>query len=842
MQKHEILQMSLSELYDKLKTSEQGLSDEEAEKRLAIYGRNILRKKHVRAINVFAGQFKNSLSYLLLAASIIAYGVKDYSDGTIILIILVINASLGFYQEYKSEKIIEKLSRILDKQVRTKRNEQITLLPESQIVPGDIIILREGDIVPADIRLLQCENLRVNESQITGESVPIIKHVIAEKNATDETLLFTGSTIEKGEGTGVVYATGDYTELGAVAKLSTKTKKQTQYEKSMRSFSAFLVRIVLVGLVFVFFAKLFFAAGRQNTTSLLLFIIALAVAAVPEALPVIATVTLSNEALKLAKQHVIVKRLSAIEDLGNVNLLCTDKTGTLTENTMTIKKITSPDEKLFQTFACIGIAPPAKNNLARNSYDDAFSRYIPKEIQNTVHTFRIIKELPFDPDDRRSRIIVEDSIQKKIFFVSIGAPEALLSISRKNQRESEVDHLQDISREGKNGLMHLAISYKELPRLDGIDVSKIDILKNEQDLIFLGYASLEDPLRPTAQNAINHAERLGIKIKILTGDSKEVAEYIGKQTGLIKEGDTTYTGSELNNMSPDEFTRAVMESNVFARLTPEQKFNIIGALKKNYVVAYQGDGINDAPALKLADVAIAVNSAIDIAKESADIVLLNKSLETIVNGIKYGRTTFVNINKYIKYAMSNNFGAFIGLSVLYLFSLNLPILPVQMLLNNLIGDIPLIMVSTDSVENNEIVRPEKHNVKELILTSLILGMPTALFEIFYFLLIKTHSTAVVQTSLYVFFTFQALIIFYSIRSKNHFWRAKMPSAILNISFLLSFACSLAIIYIRPFQAWFSFVPLSTASIEIIFTLMTIYFIAIDYVKVSIDVSKLNFDN
>ncbi len=827
MRKQEVLEITLPILYGKLETSEQGLTDEEARRRLEKYGRNILQRKNIRAIDILFRQFKNSLVYLLVAAGLIAYGVKDYSDGTIIFIILALNTLLGFYQEYKSEKIVERLSRFLAKQVKVKRNSQVIFLDEPQIAPGDVVIVQEGDIVPADIRLIEAENLQVNESQLTGESFPAVKSVAAGLNTPDQSLLFTGSVIEKGSGVGVVYATGSNTELGGLAKIAAETEKQTQYEKSLQSFSWLLVRIALVGLTFVFLAKFFFAAGRQNPTDLLLFIIALAVAAVPEALPVIATVALSKESFKLAKSHVVVRRLSAMEDLGNINMLCTDKTGTITENKMTVKKIVSVDERLFQIFSYIGTVPlgnlsGVKRKRIQNSYGDSFSHYLDDNIKNEARHFKVLKEFSFDPEDRRSRLVIKDEANNKYFLVSIGAPEVLLAISNEEDKD---EHLRLISQEGKNGLLHLAIAYKEV-----FYDAEFDILKNERDLIFLGYASLEDLLRPTAKSAIEHAERLGVKIKILTGDSKEVAEYVGKQIGLIKDGDAVCEGSELGKMSPDDFSQAVFNCNVFARLTPVQKFNIINELKKNYVVAYQGDGINDALALKTADVAIAVDSATDIAKESADIVLLSKSLEIIINGIKYGRAVFVNINKYIKYAMSNNFGVFVGLSVLYLFSVNLPILPVQMLLNNLIGDIPLTMISTDSVENDEVARPEKHNVKNLVFVSFLLGIPTALFEILYFVMIKKEAAAIAQTSLYVFFTFQALIIFYAVRNKDHFWKAKAPPFFLNMSFLSAFVFSLAVIYVPRLQTMFSFVPLPVSSIGIIFGLMVFYFIAVDYLK------------
>ncbi len=822
--KQDVMKMSLAELYRKIETSENGLEQKEATKRVAEYGPNLLGKKTKNALTVFIRQFKSSIVYLLIIASLTAYAIRDYTDGTIIFIILLINTSLGFYQEYKSEKIIETLSRLITKQIRLKRDGQMVLLDESQIVPGDVLMVREGDIVPADMRLIKADALQVNESQLTGESIPVIKRIAAELATTLEELLFTGSTIEKGEGVGIVYATGKNTELGAIAKLSTETKKQTQYEKSLQSFSSFLIKIVVAGLSLVFIIKLILSHGTSNTTNLFLFIIALAVSTVPEVLPVIATVTLSSGAIKLAEKHVVVRRLSSLEDLGNVNLLCTDKTGTITENKMAVHGIVSNDDALLQKFAFAAITPlKSRKHRAQNSYDDAFFHYIPDHIKQEAKHFAIAKELPFDPDDRRSRVVLEDQKANRYYLVSVGAPETIFAIAHGDHKTG---FLRDIAQEGKSGLHHLAFAYKEISY-----TKDFDILKNEHDLALLGYVSFEDPLRPTAKSTIEHAERLGVKIKILTGDSREVAEYIGKQIGLLAINDKVYLGDELDAMSPSEFKTAVLNSHVFARVSPVQKFNIIKILKKDYVVAYQGDGINDAPSLKLADVAIAVNSATDIAKENADIVLLNKSLEVIINGIKYGRSIFVNINKYIKYTMLNNFGIFISLSVLYLFSTDLPLLPVQVLLNNLIGDGPLITVFSDTVEDSEVVKPEKHNIKKLLFLAVVWGIPTALFELLYFFIIHSQPERVVQTSLYVFFTFQALIIFYTIRSTGHFWKAKMPSRLLNVSFVAAFVFAIAIVYMPPFQTWFSFAPLPAISIAVIITFVLFYFLATDIVKV-----------
>ncbi len=822
--KNEVAKVKLAELFSLLNSSNEGLTGKEALLRLKENGLNVMKKGNVNALVVLGRQFRSSLIYLLLAASAVSYLVKDYSDGTIVLAILLINTLLGFVQEYRSEKVVEKLSKFITKQVRVKRDGEVVLVDESQVVVGDALVVRQGDVVSADLRLFEAEGLQVNESQLTGESVPLVKKAESDTDKVGNSLVFAGSMIEKGEGIGTVFATGNNTELGKIAMLSTKTKKRTQYEKSLESFSSFLVKVVLLGLALIFIFKIILNGGLSNMFASLFFVIAMAVAVVPEVLPVIASVALSVGVFKLAKKHVVVRRLSAVEDFGNIDLLCTDKTGTITENKMTVKGLASIDSDLFQKFAYASITYlRGKKKKIPNSYDQAFADYIPDKIKHETADLLLIKELPFDPDDRRSRVVIEDKKNKNYYLLSLGAPQTLLEIARSEHKEK---YLKDMEAEGRQGLRHFGIAYKQISYSEGFDM-----LKNENELTFLGYASLYDPLRPTAKNTIQLAEKLGVNIKILTGDAREVAEYVGKEVGLVKDSDKVYLGSELDKMSKDELHAAVRKYNVFARITPTQKYDIINILKETNVVGYQGDGINDALALKAADVAIAVDSATDVAKENADVVLLNKNLGVVIDGIQYGRSIFVNINKYIKYTMVSNFGNFIALAILYLVSAVLPILPVQVLLTTIITDIPLIMISSDTVEDTEVVRPEKHNVRELMFVSLILGIPTALFELFYFLVIRSKPQMLLETSLYLFFTFLALAIFYSVRSKRSFWKEKAPPKLINTSFLLGFVFSLAIVYVPQFQRWFSFMPLPALSVALIVLWVAVYFVASDFIKV-----------
>lgn len=821
MDKKELVSLTSEACLTKLTTSVSGLDTQEANRRVLTYGENAFKKSTTTAVQIFVKQFKSSLVYLLAIAAALSFLLTDVSDGIVITIVLLINTLLGFVQEYRSEKAIEKLAKLISKQSLVIRDGKTELINENLLTVGDIVILREGDIVPADIKLLHDDDFSVNESQLTGESVPITKKATI---AGELSLVFAGSIIEKGEAKGVIYAVGNKTELGKIALLSQTTKKVTQYEKQLQSFSGFLMRIIFFSLALIFGAKLLITHDISHLADLMLFIIALSITVIPEALPVIATVTLSEGALRLAKKHVIVKRLSSIEDLGNVNLLCTDKTGTLTENKISVQEVITDDLDLFQQFAFASIETlGGKKKKHQNSYDAAFLAYIPKEVQETEQKWKQVDELPFDPESRRRWVIVEDTKEKNHYLIELGSVETLLSISACPKK---ADYLRSIVEDGKEGIRHLGIAYKKITYTEDFD-----ILKHEDALQFLGYAKLIDPLRKTAIHAIALAEKLGVSVKILTGDSTEVAEYVGRQVGLLGVHERAYTGLQLAKMPEDELKLAIESCNIFARVTPDQKYLIIKHLKQHHIVGYQGDGINDAPSLKLADVAIAVNNATDVAKDSADIILMNKDIEVIINGIHYGRGIFVNINKYIKHVMVSNFGSFFSLGVLYLVSLNLPILPIQLLIGNLMQDLPLISIYSDNVDLGEIRSPEKYNVHSLMFISLFLGAFSAIFDFIYFVMVGFKVTSVTETSLFLFFNVTQLIIILSVRNKRHMWQGKKPSLIMVSLIGLFLLVSVAMLYISPLAKLFSLTALPLSSLVTIFGMSLIYIISIDYIKV-----------
>lgn len=818
-----------AEAFTAVASSFDGLSESEARSRLVTYGPNTIKNTSKQTLwQLIVKQFKSSLIYLLIAACTISFLLRDFSDSFIILIILLLNTGLGLYQEYKSELAVEKLQKLVSKEVLVKREAKEALEQDGLLVPGDIVVLREGDVVPADIWLLSTNNLTVNESQLTGESMAVSK--VAHKKGS-ASLAFAGSVVEQGEGQGIVYSTAAQTELGKIASLSASTIKTTQYEQSLAAFSSFLIKVTFLTLLLVFILKVILNHNIHDLGNLAVFIVVLAISVVPEALPVIATVTLSRGALKLANQHVIAKTLSAVEDLGNINILCSDKTGTLTENKQVVMKLIAADTELFQRLAIASLETlDEKRKKFQSAFDRAFLEFVPQNIQSQTRGYVRLQELPFDPAARRRRAVFRDG--KKTYLVEVGSVETLLKLTG-DKHSSEYSKI--LSEDGKQGLRHLGIAYREVTYSDNFN-----ILEHEHHLTFAGFVALEDRLRPSAKHTIELARQLGVDIKILSGDSSEVTGYVAAAVGLLGEEEVVYNGEELDAMSDSELAKIVQANHAFARLNPEQKYRIIKLLKsEGNVVGYQGDGINDAPALKLADVAIAVNNATDVAQDSADILLLYNDISVIINGIRYGRAIFTNINKYIRYTMIGNFGNFFALSALYLLSASLPLLTIQLLLTNLLGDLPLITIATDNVGLEELARPSKYNTRALLFISMFLGSFTALFELFFFAVIKSHPQPLVQTSLYLYLTVLGFVIILAVRNRRHFWQAVRLSGPLKLSFAIIGLLSVALIYFPPTKHLFSFVPLPVSALLTIAAMTVLYLGVLDTIKVWFYKSNLN---
>jgi len=776
----------IKEVFLELKTSPTGLTKKEAMARQEKYGLNELKNRGNSVLDILFNQFKSPFFYLLFIAALVSLFIGEKTDSVVILIFISINIFLGFFQEFRAEKTVSLLKNIIASKIKVIRDGKEVIIEKKDLVPGDIVHLVAGDIVPAELRITQQESLLVDQSVLTGESLPIVKTVGPLPKEEKEifkanNILFTGTSVISGRAGGVVVSIGAQTALGQIAKEVSKKRPQGIYEKNLIYFCRLILKIVVSTVAVIFLLNLIIK-GTNNFFEFSLFCVALVVSILPEALPAIVILALSRGSLKMAKENVVVKRLSAIEDLGNIEILCTDKTGTLTLNKLSLEKVVSfsKDKALLygilsdQTLKTdtVGLHDEHKISskdpfvvalLARSNYG----------IISDLKKFTMVKELSFDSFRMRSSVLVRN-IKGEHMLITKGAPEVILGICSDfshGYKKNEIK--EDATREGQDGKRVLAIAYKKLEKLGQAspNMSK----KDERAMTFLGYFVFEDPLKNTAEEAIRLSKKLGVKIKIITGDSKEVAGFVSKKTGLISNAADVILGEDLEKMQTDEFDNACQDNAVFARVSPDVKHKIIVSLQKKYEVGFLGEGINDVPALKAANVGIAVSEATDIAKEASDVVLLQKDLRVIVNGIKDGRVIFSNINKYIKCALANNFGNFYSIASISLFISFLPLLPLQILLGNLLSDFPLISIVTDSVDIEELRKPKNyqlHNVLPLIIS---LGLVSTLFDFVFFLIFYKNSPMTIQTLWFIETILTEIFLIFVIRTRHLFWKAKRPS-------------------------------------------------------------------
>ena len=735
-----------------------GLKEEEVQERLKIYGLNEIKGKEVGAKEVLLRQFRSPFFYLLFIASLISFLIGEITSGLAILFFVGINLFWGFFQEYRAEKAALLLKNFIPSKTKVLRDGTVKIIEKKFLVPGDLVFLTAGDIVPADLEIIKLISLLVDESVLTGESSPVAKK-IGES-------LFAGTSVVSGEAEGIVAATGRKTSLGKIAKLVSEVSQESLYEKELLSFSQLILKIVIVSIIFVFLAHLILR-GTTNFFDFLIFSIALVVSIIPEALPTVASFALSSGALRLARQSVVVKRLSAVEDLGNIQILCTDKTGTLTENKMRLVEIYSPDKEKCLLYALLSSDYlKEKPELVKNPFGSVCYSFASEKILKMMREYYLLGEIPFDSFRARNSVLVRGK-EGKILIVK-GAPELILDLCKNFGEEREKKLESFFRKQGKLGRRVLALGWRGF---SGENYQE----KDENNLNFLGFFCFEDPLKPTAQPAISLAKKLGVKIKILTGDSKEVALAVGKKVGLIKRESQVIEGKDLEAMLAGDFGKICEDCAVFARVSPEMKHKIVKTLGEKYEVGFLGEGINDAPSLKAAQVGIVVEGAADISREAADIILLKKDLKVIIEGIKLGRNIFSNIQKYIKCTLASNFGNFYSIALISLFVNFLPMLPMQILLVNLLTDFPLISIATDKVDAGELRRPRAYVLKEVIWLIVLLGGISSVFDFLFFSIFRTSPPSLMRTLWFVGSVLTEIVLIFSVRTRQAFWKASRPS-------------------------------------------------------------------
>ena len=707
------------ELFSKFESSPQGLSQKEAELRLEKYGSNSLQEKKKKpAWLLFLGQFKDFMILILAASALISGIVGDLTDSIIILVILVLNAILGFVQEYRAEKAMESLKKMTETQSKAKRDGQLRSLLSYELVPGDIIAVEAGNMVPADLRLIETFSLKIDESSLTGESVPIDKQTKipeGEKlNPGDQlNMAFKGTLITNGRALGLVVATGMTTEIGKIASLLQENTPQTPLQQRMHRFGKVLSYLIL-GICAVLFAA--GVARGEEIFSVLLLSVSLAVAAIPEALPALITIALSLGAGRLAKKKALVRKLPAVESLGSVTYICTDKTGTLTQNKMTVTEaeafhlspVTADYSNLQLGLGlCHDVHLDKKGNPEGESTEVALVERILQELtasqyEELRNKFPRVGEIPFDSS--RKRMSTFHQTDQGILMLCKGAPESIASqlsdpLLAKQLREGS----EEWAKRGERVLAFAGKLVNQLPEEN-------DWITLENHLEYYGKVGMIDPPREEVKTSISECRTAGIRPVMITGDHPATAKATAESVGIWKPGDGVLTGAQLAALSQEEFAKQVENISVYARVAPEQKLLIVQALQqKGHFAAMTGDGVNDAPSLKAANIGVAMGIAgTDVSKEAAHLILLDDNFSTIVRAVKEGRRIYDNIVKFIKYIMTCNGAEIWTIGLAPFLGFPNPLLPIHILWINLVTDgLPALTLASERPEHDIMKRPPR---------------------------------------------------------------------------------------------------------------------------------------
>lgn len=809
---------------------EVGLDHAQVLERQKKYGFNEIKAKSVGWLDVLLRQVKSPFIYLLLSVAVIALIMQSHFDAIVIFCVVIVNTLFGFFQEYRAEKTLEVLKNTIESRIKVIRSGNMIDVPNRDLVPGDLVVLYPGDIIPADVRFIKDQTVTVDESLLTGESIAIRKESAPVTNPSEEifnahNIGFWGTLVASGKGVAIVFATGEQTALGDISSLATQTARLSSFEKSIGIFSSFILRLMLISLVVVIAANLIIKGRSVDPVQLILFSIALAVTVIPEGLPIITTFALSQGAMRLAKKKAVVKRLSAIEDLGNIEILCMDKTGTITENVSTVEEIYGQAPRDTVMYATLILTLPGKRTALLRGFDQGLFNNLTEDEKKIVHLYEKIGEIPFDSVRLRNVVLVKKGQEQHI--IVRGAPETVVAQCENLSEQKKQEIAEWVSAQGLLGRRIIAIAQRTLvPSEQGKDLSEL-----ESRVQFMGMVAFGDPIKKTAHAAIAKARVLGVEIKILSGDASEVCGHVAYEVGLIADRAQVVTGKQFEAMNNEQKLLTAKQTTVFARVSPQQKYEIVALLEADKDVAYIGDGINDAPALKIANVGLAVQDAAGIARESADIILLHKSLMVIIDGVQEGRLVFANTLKYIRTTLSVTFGNFYSLSIASLLIPHLPLLPVQLLLINVLGDLPMLAIATDTISEDELKRPAKYDVRGIIILATVLGSISTLFDFIFFGMFYHLPAAQLQTSWFIESILTALVFIFSIRTSKIFFRATMPSWYL-------LACALAVATVSsllPYTAWgqemLSFVPLTYHQLGVIACVVIGYFITTDLVKV-----------
>lgn len=815
-----------AELQRQSETSAQGLTDEQSRLRLQQCGPNELTVHESAGwLPLFWNQLSSPLLLLLVFAGIASAFVGETADAVVILIILTISTTVGFTREYRAASAAEALKHRLTVKAQVRRGGREQTVSQRDVVPGDLLLLSAGSLVAADAVILECCNFCVSEGLLTGESLAVEKHpgpVAAHAPISERSnCVFQGTSVRSGTATCLVVRTGASTEVASIAHRLNTAPPPTEFDRALQRFSYFVTSFMLIIVLLVFAGNV--VLGRPVVETLL-FSIALAVGLSPELLPAILSVNLARSTTRMAGRGVLVRHLNAIENLGSMEVLCTDKTGTLTEGVVRLDGAFDWQGQPSQDVLVAGALNAALQTGLENPLDQAILESHPPDLTG----FRSIREVPWDFARRRMSVVVEGGGSTRM--ITKGAFESVLSVCSRvagngdlnaDVRQQLFDRFEAWSRQG---IRVLAVAMRTF------DDSSSPGRDAEEAMTFIGVLTFFDRPKPGAREAIQHLRQLGVSIRIITGDVRLVAAHVAEQMGL--DADRVLTGKELMQMSSDALLNAVESTELFAEVDPNQKEKIIRALQqRGHVVGFLGDGINDAPAMHVADVGLSVESAADVAREAADFVLLERDLDVIRYGIEEGRTTFINTRKYLLTTMSANLGNMLSMAVASLFLPFLPLLASQVLLNNFLSDIPAIGLAGDTIEPAQIQRPKRWNLRVLGRFMIEFGFLSSLFDVLTFVVLLHVFRASVEqfrTAWFMESLLTELVVVFVVRSRGPFWKGQ-PGTFLSVSSIVLFLFTLGIPWMPAFRL-FGFVSLPVRIVLTIAGICLIYLLSAEYFK------------
>ncbi|MBA2287364.1 MAG: magnesium-translocating P-type ATPase [Ktedonobacteraceae bacterium] len=825
--------LSLQKLFERLDSSNEGLTSAEAGRRLAKYGPNDTASvKHRSGVVEFLRLFLNPLVAILLLAALVSIILGDPINASIIITIVLLSNVLNFVQTHRSQNVVEKLRADVAPTAKVVRDGTWVELPRRNLVPGDIIRLAVGDLVPADARLVQASDLHVQQAALTGESLPVDKSAddrdtAAESFADAHNCVFLGTSVVSGTGTALIIATGRATAFGDIAVRLASRAPQTEFERGIKGFGILIMQTVFFLVLFIVLVGIL---GHHQPFETMLFAIALAVGLTPEFLPMITTVTLGQGALRMAKQKVIVKHLESIQNFGSIDILCSDKTGTLTSGETRLEGYLDLQGQPSDRVLLFGYLNSTYQTGIKSPLDEAILQHGSVDVTGYSKT----GEVPFDFERRCLSVVVQHEGENLLIIK--GAPESVLqrcsayesgdagSPLHSASAEAQAPYVKIYRDASAQGYRVLAVAYRSLPQQDSY--RKTD----EHDLVLLGFLTFADPPKTDVAQVLQALKSDGVQVKIVTGDNELVTHHVCEQVGL--ESSRIVLGSELEQMTDPALASVVEEVNVFARVSPAQKNRIILALKsRKHVVGYIGDGINDAPSLHAADVGISVSTGVDVAKDTADIILLEQSLQVLHNGILEGRRAFGNVIKYLLMGTSSNFGNMFSMAGAYVFLPFLPMLPTQILLNTFLYDLSQVTIPTDNVDASYLRKPQHWDIGLLRRFMIFIGPISSIFDFltFFMLLWVFHAGApLFHTGWFVESLATQTLVLFSIRTAGNPLRSR-PSRPLAITTLAIVAIGILLPY-TPLAGLLGFQPLPLLYFLFLTGMVIIYLLLVELVK------------